>query len=389
MPYTQTADVHTYIFEHGCLLIMKKRIETNTHVADSAYVYLIESYIFVFLVLGVLTSNNMPIVPTVIFVGLLACLLSMSVGLLGVRLGVVNNTNFALGDPPSMVLSFMQASLEHAFGLVSNFGILLLMLLSDEDSDAGEAYFSILFRADIKQPDLWYLSRAAVIGMLAISMVVLGLLLATFASLRQSIPHKNKKRAHFLGYLNSLVFFNITLQFVMQASNRRICQKKYPCYLQDFVEDPLFDANEHVPVVIVFVSLAICDTVSEIFFGTMRHADGLDIPSLLVYIVMRLIFLVAIFVYYLFLPDDGAGDIFPLWFAVILTVGYTIAVVLEMICGIAEGGAVQRKPTTDNGLSTHSPKTPSRKSLFKMPVWMGTPQTSIRLRRSLTSKKIT
>ena len=97
-----------------------------THIPESTYVFLLESWIFSCLTLGTLVADGLPVLPLVIFVGLAVCLLSMTLAMVAIRVGFVRNFNFPLGDAPSIVLSLLQVGFEHAFGLCANFAISFL-----------------------------------------------------------------------------------------------------------------------------------------------------------------------------------------------------------------------------------------------------------------------
>lgn len=365
-----------------------------THVPDSAYVFLAESIIFLLLLIGALNADGMPILPVVVMTGLLLCVGSLGVALLGVKLGVSNNKNVLWGNGASIVLSGLQVGLQHGFGLVANFFLFVLTLASD-GSDSANAYFSIFFRANITQPDLWYLSRSAAVVMLGIALALMCLILATFSIIRQSIPGKTLRRAHFMGYVNSFVFLNISIQFVMKSANIRVCQKETPCTLSSFTEDPAVDWPMHVQVGLVLGVLLVVDFFSEMAYGKMLARD-MPTPSgvggylfLFLFVVCRMSMLGSIVIFYVIIPDDNATDLFPAWFNWALPIGYAACVLIELVTGITEALAVHKRNTSSSQSSQPIDEIlRNQKSRFAPTVLFGTSQRKTLLRSERVAKKV-
>lgn len=334
-----------YLRSRTCTLIDDK----GKNIAkDSAYVYIIEIWIFALLLLGVLVMDGWPVLPTVVTVGLLVCVLCMSIGLLGITVGFVNNKSFILGDASSIVLSMMQVSMEHAFGLIANFAVFFVAVTSSSN-EAADAYFAILFRANVEEPDLWYLTRTAIIILLALQVVLLFLLLACFGILRRCIPGIDQKRAHFMGFIHSFILFNVAVEYMMRASNVRVCQKLYPCDLSTFTQDPNIDFMQHFNLVLILVGFAVLDMICEICYGRMRLDKtpySIAIVLIIAYSICRFIMLGAVCINYFLIqsPDDVNDDIFALWFRLLIICGYGLAIIFELTVGAAEAHNVHKFP---------------------------------------------
>ena len=365
----------------------------ETHIPDSAYVFLIESVIFCLLLLGVLNMDGMPVLPTLVMLGLLLCTINIGCGILGVKTGVVVNPHVLAGNGASIVLSFIQVALQHAFGLVGNLALFLVTLASDT-GDAADAYFAIFFRAKISEPDMWYLSRSAGIVLLGISLALFCLLIACFGSIRGSIPAINQRRAHFMGYFNSFIFLNIAWQFVMKAANVRVCQREYPCALSSFTEDPSIDVAMHIQVGVAVGCVFAADFLSELAFGKMlsrehgRTSGFGGFFFLFVYVAARASMLIGIMVFYILVPEDGADDLFPTWFNILLPIVYGCGFAAESVAGVTEAIAVHRSRASIH-MDREEDNKMSQSSNFSMPsVFLGTAQRKTILRSQKVLKKV-
>lgn len=341
--------------------------------------------------------DGLPVLPTLVMVGLLVCTCNIGIGVLGVKTGVVVNPHVLAGNGASIVLSFIQVALQHAFGLVANFA-LFAITLSTDTGDAANSYFSIFFRAKISEPDMWYLNRSAAIVLLGISIALFCLCIACFGSIRRSIPAINQRRAHFMGYFNSFIFLNIALQFVMKAANVRVCQREYPCALASFTEDPSVDVGMHVQVGVAVCCIFAADFLSELAYGKMLardHGEHVRFGGfffLFLYVVARVSMLIAIIIFYVILPDDSAENLFPTWFNVLLPVIYGCAFAAESVAGVSEAIAVHKARSrahieTDEKDEFLLPQ--SQTSRYSMPsVFFGTPQKKTILRSHRVLKKV-
>lgn len=334
---------------------------------ESAYVYLIELFIFLTLAIGVFTSDGLPVLPTAVLVAFGVSLLSMIVALLGVRLGYINR-GLTLGQhPPAVVLNLLQAALHHSFAALLNFAVVSALVFS-YDGDFADHYFKVLFRSSVTQTELWYLSRAGIIFQIALVFVLAGLLLAAFSIIRRQIKLKRQMRAHFVGLVNAYIFMNIALMYLMQTSVNRLCEGlAQDCQLSQFVEQDSIDVIAHLPVVIVFGGVFVLDMLAEFGFSGLNMVG----VGLLFYVLPRLAMTAAVVILYFLLPEGNVLDVFPFWFRLMHSAVYGLAVLWEFVSGVSDVAQARRLRRDYNESSTDEDYDPTRQGGYNSPDEIG------------------
>lgn len=329
------------------------RLSADNAVSDGVYVFVIETFVFQLLAVGVAVNDGVPVLPGAVLAVFFVAWLCMVVVLMAVRLGFPKRTVGPFkSSPPCVIMSLLQAATHHVLAAFCNLVVVAVLTLSYTGSLSAQ-YFSVIFRARPGQPELWYLSRAGIMAVLAVSFVIVGCLLSVFSFLREYVPGKEKMRAHFMGFVNAYIFFNIAIMFLMQNTIERVCKDLgETCDLTQFQEETAFDFLNYILFASALILVMILDFMADLGYSATRD-NGKKASALIgVYVGSRVILCGLVWVLYVFsepldeILGNAALPVFPLWFRIMHACVHSFSLVLETLTAFS-----RRRGTPDTNVS--------------------------------------
>ena len=336
----------------------KKKDFKHEEVSEAAYVFIIEFFIFFLVTFGILTMNRLPVLPGAVISGVGSAFVFIFISFLGIKFEFQYRSPKSLPlsvDPHVVLLCLLQGALHHTVAAFINFAVTTAAILT-YTGDYKDQYFAVLFSASIKETPVWYLSQLGIVVLLALTLVLSGFILVLFTALRKNIDNKADIRAHFMGFINAYIFFNILISYLMQSTKVRVCQAievDDTCDLQIFEENQNFEWGEHIEIYVAFAVVMACDFLSEVGFDLMyipnNARDWLGLLWLSLYLLSRLLLGGAVSTFYIFIEQSVAG-IFPFWFRAMHVIVYWIALIFEITVGLSESVIANPPKITESNL---------------------------------------